>query len=501
MSVEGLLKLYQESSHGAAGDLPWKVLLHLMDSLKAQGARVLRDERVLAESGRWEKGARWYPLPAGRAKLQLALAGGEEPQTELLSAAGVVLAAWLLDQELRQAHFRERRRLWEIEGLKAMAEVLGGTLDWGAVAQAVLFHSMALLDARRGEIWLASGLPWPAVSETSLQPGFTLAARLGGEVLTPVQVTSLGSEGLTTEEVIAVPIRCRSQILGVLALAEREVRGGLAPFTQQDRETLSLFALQAGLALETILAFASRLEQERMEHELALAASVQRHLLPVLPRALPGWELASFFSPSRQVGGDLYDLVANSDAMLLALFDVAGKGAPAALLSGSLQGALRVASAYARDLEELASNLDRHLRNLWAAHQFATAFFWQLTHGGEVIFLGAGHTPAVVVGPNGVRVISAQNPPLGLIEGVRFRAARLSLIAGETVVLATDGIVEAENSRGEQFGLERLCQLVLARRDMALEDLVATIATAVQDHVGGIPAQDDRTLVAFRRSS
>lgn len=501
MSVEGLLKLYQEKGGGVSGDFPSQVLCHLIDALKAQGARLLWNGSVVAESGQWKQSARWYPLPAGLEKLQIALEGGEEPRAELLSAAGVVLSVWLLRQELRQARFRERRRLWEVEGLKAMAEVLGGTLDWEAVAQSLLFHSMALLDARRGEVWLAPGLPWPGITESPLQSGFTLVSRIGGEVLGPAQMASLEGEGMVSEEMIAVPIRCRSRVLGALALAEREVRGGVAPFSQQDRETLSLLAMQAGLALEAILALASRLEQERMENELALAASVQRHLLPVLPRALPGWELASFFAPSRQVGGDLYDLVATSNATVVALFDVAGKGAAAALLAASLQGALRVAASYASDLEALANHLDRHLGSLWAAHQFATAFFWQLTQGGEVTYLGAGHTPAVVVGPSGVRVIPPQNPPLGLLERARFCGERLSLIAGETVVLATDGIVEAENSRGEQFGLERLCQLVLAKRDMTLEDLVAAIAAAVQEHVGGAPAQDDQTLVAFRKSS
>lgn len=500
MSVEALLKLYHERGGGVAGDLPLQVLMQLVDSLGAQGARLLRGGCVVAECGRLDCGARWYSLPAGREKLQLGLAGGKKPQAELLSAAGVVLAFWLVGQELRQARFRERRRMWEVEALKAMAEVLGGTLEWGEVAQAVLFHSMALLDARRGEVWLARGLPWPGAGEASLQPGFTLVARLGGEVLAPAQVSSLGAEGMATEEVIAVPIRCRNRVLGALALAEREVRGGLAPFTQRDWETLSLLAIQAGLALEAILAFASRLEQERMENELALAASVQRHLLPVLPRALPGWELASFFAPSRQVGGDLYDLMATPKATVLALFDVVGKGTAAALLSASLQGALRVAASYVSDLEVLASHLDRHLGSLWAAHQFATAFFWLLPRAGEVAYLGAGHTPAVVVGSSGVRVIPPQNPPLGLLEGVRFHGGGLSLLPGETVILATDGIVEAENFRGEQFGLERLCEVVLANREEALEDLVAAIAKAVQEHLGCTPAQDDRTLLAFRKS-
>jgi sigma-B regulation protein RsbU (phosphoserine phosphatase) len=86
------------------------------------------------------------------------------------------------------------------------------------------------------------------------------------------------------------------------------------------------------------LAHRQRVAQERLERELALAASVQQHLFPQLPEQLPGWELSGFSLPSRQVGGDLYDFLPNGEGTLLALFDVSGKGAPAALLAASLQG-------------------------------------------------------------------------------------------------------------------------------------------------------------------
>ncbi len=300
---------------------------------------------------------------------------------------------------------------------------------------------------------------------------------------------------------VVVPLRGRERSFGVLAVADREVRGGLAPFSSQDVETLTLLAAQGGLAFSAIVAHRQRVAQERLERELALAAAVQQHLLPRLPDFLLGWQLAGFSMPSRHVGGDLFDFFPAGNEALLALFDVSGKGVPAALLAASLQGALRVAAQQASSLRELAKTLDGHLATLWAAHQFATAFFFKLRADGAASYLGAGHMPAIVVGTCGeTRLLYAQGPPLGLVPNPWFEEDTLVLQPGETMVVATDGIVEATDPHGEEFGLARLRTLVAQNPDVSPGELARNVLDAVREFARGEPVSDDFTFVAVRRT-
>lgn len=481
--------------------MPQRALEKILESTGAAGGKLVRGTQVLAQVGQCEAHPVVHTLPSGREPFQLALAGGEAPNEELLLAAGTVLAAWSLREELRDARFSERRRVWEAESLRAMAEVLSGQLDAHAVGQSLLFHSMALLDARRGELWLDRELcPGPAQRGEN-SSGLCLVERVGEAVLVPEVAGQVHEPGLPSPFVVVVPIRDRERAFGVLALADREVRGGLAAFSPQDMETLSLFAAQGALAFSAILAHRQRVEQERLEQELQLAASVQRHLLPKLPETLEGWELSGFSIPSRQVGGDLYDLLVTEHGVLLALFDVSGKGAPAALLAASLQGALRVAAPQAKNLPELAQTLDRHLATLWAANQFATAFLLQFRPDGTASYLSAGHVPALLLSPGGTtRLLCAQGPPLGLVEAPCFREEEVTVQAGETLVVATDGLVEAWSPEGEEYGLRRLQALVASVWREPLATLGRKALDSLEEFTGKAPMADDVTLVAVRRT-
>ncbi|MGC8917205.1 MAG: PP2C family protein-serine/threonine phosphatase [Thermoanaerobaculum sp.] len=502
MSVEGILALFQEASHGRQGELPQQVLAHLVAESGATAGALRRGSQVLAETGDFCGPRSVFAVPAGRETFELELSGGLPPSEGTLLAAGTVLAAWWLREELRASRFAERRRVWEGESLRAMAEVLSGQLDPRVVGQSLLFHAMALLDARRGELWLAPELCSSFGPQGDGRAPFCLVERVGREILVGRRFDALGEPTLVSPHVLVAPIRDRDRSLGILALAEREVRGGLAPFSEKDLDTVTLFAAQGALAFAAILALNLRVERERLEGELALAAAVQKHLLPRLPERWGGWEFAGFSVPSRQVGGDLYDVVEYDSKLTLSVFDVSGKGVPAALLAASLQGALRLAATRTKRLEVLARLLDQHLATLWAAHQFATAFFLEFEPGGTVRYLGAGHPPAVVVSPTRpLRLLRSQGPPLGLVEEPMLRDDVATLAVGETLVVVTDGILEAGNEGGQEFGLDRLQGLLAAHAAAPLPQLLERVRESVFAFTGAVPGGDDCTLVAVRRKS
>ena len=508
--VLSVLALALQPQREGAAPLPAAVLDGLVRGAGASGGALGRGVEVLASSGSPRPDSRRHAIPGGRDAFWLELVDGGEPPESLRIAAGVVLGSWALREELKQARFAERRRLWEIESLRAIAEALGGTLEPARIAEELLMHATALLDARRGEVWLlAEGSPRREAHLTGAQrTGLCAtgecfaAARVGGAVLTPEEAQALPEQGLLDSGRLAVPVTGRRGRLAVLALAEREVRGGTAPFAATDAETLALYASQAAVALENATLHREALEQERLERELELAAAIQRQLLPTSIPCPPGYDIAARSLPSRRVGGDVYDFVATPEGLFFMLGDVAGKGVPAALMAASLQTAVRLLVQGAADLSDLTRKLHLHLLASTPDTKFATVFMARLRPTGELEWISAGHNPVLLVSPRGeCEQLRAVGPPLGLLPDVSYPSHTVSLDHGSVLVAYTDGLSEAPapGEDGEDFGLEGIAALAVERRSAPMEHLVSELFEAVASHTGGAPPHDDRTVLALRR--
>ncbi len=510
--VLSVLELALRPQREGGAPLPAAVLDGLLRGAGASAGALGRGGEVLARSGSLCADARRHPIPGGRDAFWLELADGEEPPEPLRIAAGVVLGSWAMREELKQARFAERRRLWEVESLRAIAEALGGTLEPARIAEELLLHATALLDARRGEVWLLgseepqTGAQLSGAQQTALCADgncFT-AARVGGAVLEREDAKSLPEHGLVESGRLAVPVTGRRGRLGVLALAEREVRGGTAPFAPADAETLALYASQAAVALENATLHREALEQERLERELQLAATIQRQLLPTHIPSPPGFDIAARSLPSRRVGGDVYDFIATPDGLFFVLGDVAGKGIPAALMAASLQAAVRLLVQGSPNLSELTRRLDQHLLASIPDTKFATVFMAVLRETGELEWISAGHNPVVLVSADGrCEYLKAVGPPLGLLPDLSYPSQKAILDPGSLLLAYTDGLSEAPapGEDGADFGLEGIAALAVERRSAPMELLVAELFDAVAAHTGGAPPHDDRTVLAARRLS
>jgi sigma-B regulation protein RsbU (phosphoserine phosphatase) len=508
--VLSVLELALRPQREGGVPLPTAVLEDLVRGTGAAGGTLGRGSEVLAHSGAELRTIRRHDLPAGRESFWLELADGGEPSHSLRVAAGVVLGSWAAREELKQARFAERRRLWEVESLRAIAEALGGTLEPARIVEELLMHVAALLDARRGEVWLIGG----GIAQTGArlsgaeQTGVcdtgqcVVAAQVGGAVLTPDEVLALPEQGLLEPGRIAVPVIGRRGRLAVLALAEREVRGGTAPFGPTDAETLTLYASQAAVALENATLHREALEQERLERELELAATIQRQLLPTSIPTPPGFDIAAKSQPSRRVGGDVYDFVETPQGLFLMLGDVAGKGVPAALMAASLQAAVRLLAQGSPELSELTRRLHQHILASTPESKFATVFMAYLRSNGELEWVSAGHNPVVLVSADGAyEFLKAVGPPLGLLRDATYPSQKAVLAPGSVLLAYTDGLSEAPapGEDGADFGLEGIVSLTVGGRSQPMERLLADLFAAVAAHTGGAPAHDDRTVLAARR--
>ena len=296
---------------------------------------------------------------------------------------------------------------------------------------------------------------------------------------------------------IAVALRSRNEIVGVLLLGPPE---GRASFSDAEKDLLSSAAEIFALLIENARLNARAIEQEKLRRDLALAAEVQRRLLPPAPPACATVTLAAFTLPARTVGGDYYDFLdVGRGRTAIAVADIAGKGIAAALLMSVVQASLRVLAADGDvATADLATRLNRFLYQSTAANHYATFFYAQLD-GRRLRYVNAGHNPPHLVRHTdaGVEVteLSTGGTVLGLFPEADYEDAEVELRAGDLFVAFTDGVPEARNANGEEFGEERLKDLLRSGIGGSAEQVSATLAARVRDWIAGAEQYDDLTFV------
>jgi sigma-B regulation protein RsbU (phosphoserine phosphatase) len=301
---------------------------------------------------------------------------------------------------------------------------------------------------------------------------------------------------------LCIPIEADSKRLGLLVVADKESRTGIGPFAEADRRMLGLFANQAAIALENANLHRQALEKERLERELDLAADIQRQLLPEDLPEVQGFDFAGWSRPARHVGGDYYDVrEAGDGGVYLVLGDVSGKGMPAALLVSTLHSALRLLLG-ARPFDAgLVERLNGHIADASATNKFITMTVAKLDpFSGWIHYVNAGHNPPLVVRRGGgVDELPPGGMPLGIFGGATYQAERVELRAGDLLCIFSDGITECETPMGDEYGPERLIDLLLRVADRPLPEVIRAIDDAVVEFAAGGPQGDDQTVVLVRR--
>jgi sigma-B regulation protein RsbU (phosphoserine phosphatase) len=458
------------------------------------------------------EGDLWLPLMAeGELHGLLRLCGVPEgaPDGAALLAflLGAVVGTHRLSKQVRDAEFELKARLLELESLYDLGLSLGGQLDLSALADEVLFRSISLTDAGKGTLVLIE------------ESGAVLLERsVGGEVVSArdaaawtlpeggvinneaATVPTAGMRLATCEKCLAVGISVPGRRLGLLAVADKESREGrVLDFTATDARLLSLFANQAAAAIETARLHKEAIEKERIERELELAATIQRQILPRDLPEVPGIEIAARNRPTRQVGGDYYDVFPLSRGRLAFLVaDVSGKGVPAALLVSTVHAAVHLQLDEAKTVAELVGRIDRHLQKYAATRKFLTCFFGLIEpDSGTLRYVSAGHNPALLRRRSGaIEQIRATGVPLGMFPNAAWREETVVMEPGDLLCVYSDGITEALNSADEEFGMERLSRLLSAEPPARVCDAVFD---AVSAFAGDTSQYDDQTLLLLRR--
>ncbi len=308
--------------------------------------------------------------------------------------------------------------------------------------------------------------------------------------------------GFRSESLVATPMVVNDRPLGVIEVFNKP--GG---FSLADQELLVTFASVVGFAIENARLYEVAVEKGRMEKELMVARSVQTSLLPRSTPDLPGWEIASRWLPARQVAGDFYDFIPlhgeGPDRLGFVIADVTDKGMPAALFMAFTRSTLRASISTLHTPAEALTHANALINADSYKSMFVTLFYGSLDPvSGRLTYVNAGHTPPILLRPQAAAPIARlrmPSLPLGIDETTLYQQEVLELQPGEMLIAYTDGATDALNDQGEDFGLQRLEQVILANQGASAEQMAAAIELALEEFINDSDAFDDITLVIIRR--
>lgn len=301
--------------------------------------------------------------------------------------------------------------------------------------------------------------------------------------------------------VLAVPLGVGEKVFGII-YADSPIAEGR--FTEDHLKVLTTLASVAAIRVENARLLEEQIDRQRLEHELQLASEIQQRFQPTAPPVVAGYELQGISFPCYEIGGDYYDFIEREDGrLIITLGDVSGKGTAAALLMSSLHAAVHAQAASHDSLVDTISAVNRYLADNIPPNRFVTLFYAELSPAtGALSFLNAGHNPPLIVHQAGtVEQLSSGGLPLGIKPDAVFREGRTQLQPGDVMVIYSDGVSEAGNPQGEEFGVKRLSDTVMRNIESSAAGIRDRIESALTKFSEGTAAADDITLVIVKRQA
>lgn len=299
---------------------------------------------------------------------------------------------------------------------------------------------------------------------------------------------------------MAVPLQTKDRIIGLIYVDSPSV---MRVFTKDDLSLLTVMANVAATRLETARLVEVEQAERIMKRDLAQAAEIQKRILPDKAPQIRGLDLAGFNMACRTVGGDYYGFFPYPDGRVaLALGDVSGKGMPAALMVMGLQARLEVLAEDPHDLSSLVTRLNKITCANCPSNRFIT-FFIALANPatGDFAFANAGHNPPIIVRASGeMEMLEGGGPVLGILPIAKYGEQNARLGKGDVLVIYSDGVTEATDRAEEEYGEERLIEIVRQRRAESADAIVNAVTESVSRFAAGAPQADDITLIVAKRT-
>src|SRR5579884_1380346 len=374
----------------------------------------------------------------------------------------------------------------------------------------ILDLALSAVEAKRGVILTLEGSE--LLVRASKGDGFSISTAVRDRVLrekrsqmvsdAQADAALRGQKSIVTHRVrsmMAAPLQAGDRVIGLIYVDNGAV---IRPFSVEDLDLLTVMANVAAIRIENARLAAVEEAEKLMLSELAQASEIQQGLLPTEAPICPGYDLAGFNLPCRTVGGDYYDFLPYRDGRLgLVVADVSGKGLPAALMMSSLQARVQMLLETNPDPAPALRTLNRNLAERCPLGRFITLFYGLLNPStGALTYANAGHNHPVLIRRSGeIEYLTAEGMIMGLLPSVTYQSKESMLESGDLLALYSDGVTEARNAAGEEFGEERLAEFLLQRRSQACPDTVKALLEYVRAWHGDATLTDDFTVVLLRR--
>ena len=406
----------------------------------------------------------------------------------------------------------------DAEGMRMLLEVsrrIDAERDPESLLAAVVDSLVTVTKADRGFLMLreGAGLRFAMARDRKGRPLEAEKFRVSESVVREVAET--GETRLIDDAASSDAYHARLSIINlslrtILCVALKTARGNLGViyvdsnaitrrFSERDVPLVEAFAAQAAVSLERVRLEQAEIERDRMRRQLETAAEIQQTFLPGTFPEVEGLLGAVATVPALQVGGDLYDVIRFPDGRIgLVVGDVSGKGIPAALFGARLLSDVRYEALFHDDVSATLSSVNDIVAKRSTRGMFVTLLYavYDPTRK-QVTYGNAGHLPPMVRAANGA-VAKWEDPggvPLGIVAGQTYGAVTRKLLAGETLILITDGFLDAVGPAGDRFGEDRLLPVLTAVKGSPT-DLVRAMTDAVTAFTGNVPQADDMTCLA-----
>ena len=319
------------------------------------------------------------------------------------------------------------------------------------------------------------------------------------------ELAQLRGSAFGAASVMAAALSYAKQDLGVLAVANGPLG---APFSQGDFVVFKSIAEQSAFALYNAIIYSMANEKKRLDHDLEIARDIQRILLPAEAPAINGFQISGINVPARQVSGDYFDYIRVDDERLgVAIADVSGKGVPASLIMAICRSVLRAEAARNPSPADVLRKVNRQLYPDIKEDMFISMAYLILDHQRDGVTLARAGHDAPLLYKRRSQTVTTVKPP-GMVVGIdsgnvfdRLTADfAVPLERDDCLILYTDGVTEALNADGDEFGLDRMIQSVRASATDGAQTIVKRIIEDVRSFTGSVPQNDDITVIAIRKT-
>lgn len=371
--------------------------------------------------------------------------------------------------------------------------------------------AIRLLDKNSGEMVLkaASGLSEEYLHTHPLTAASSIFRQFTAGNHKPIAVMDIAKDPRTdyvreaagegVHSFLSVPLVQDGEAIGALSM----FTPGPHDFTPDERRLFSTMANQASIAISLARLYKEQIALRQIEHELEIAAGIQRKLMPESAPSVPPFDIAGACHPCYEIGGDFFDFIELPGGNLgIVEGDVSGKGVPAALLMATIRSALRVQAENIFSMQDVLQKVNRAVWEDTNPEEFVTLFYGVLdTQAGLLTYINAGHNPGLLVRDGTVTQLPPVNPPIGILPDLLPEQETLQFLEGDALAICTDGYSDTEGTDGEPLGAEGVAETLRQHAGLSAKAIIEKLEETVEAFQADptVAYCDDRTAIVAKR--